>query len=162
MRECLTHVHCSSQQGTMKGMVGGWFDNIKMLWRYGITSPMNAQKLCVAILDPASRRLFWLRLTHVSFSVKTMTDQFVQLYNPETPSWENITDLIDAFHWSELVSSTGAEYYTSHGVSPLFTNEIIESLTRVNYAQVYPASSLYSCKIPILTHFTRTSTPFMH
>lgn len=31
----------------MKGMIGGWLDNIKMLWRYGFTSPMNAQKLYV-------------------------------------------------------------------------------------------------------------------
>lgn len=28
-------------------MIGGWLDNIKMLWRYGFTSPMNAQKLYV-------------------------------------------------------------------------------------------------------------------
>lgn len=59
-----------------------------------------------------------------------------QIYEPERPSWENITDLVDAFKWSELVSTTGAEYFSSHGVSAQFTNEIIESLTRVNYAQV--------------------------
>lgn len=29
----------------MKGTIGGWLDDIRMLWRYGFTSPMNAQKL---------------------------------------------------------------------------------------------------------------------
>lgn len=65
-----------------------------------------------------------------------MTDQMAKVYEPDRPSWENITDLVEAFGWSELVSTTGSEYFSTHGVSAQFTNEIIEALTRVNYAQV--------------------------
>lgn len=132
----------------MKGTIGGWLDNIKMLWRYGFTSPMNAQKLYVVfflyILPPSGLR----QLIDFYYRVKTMTDQMDKAYGLESPSWENITDLVEAFKWSELVSTTGAEYFASHGVSPQFTNEIIEALTRVNYAQVRRAT-LYSATLDL-------------
>jgi len=99
-------------QGSTGGTIGSWLDSLKALWRYGYFAPTNALKL-----------------------VRRMTDKFVLLYTPETPHWENITNIIDVFNWDELVSQTGAEYFTSNGVSKLFTNELIEAATRVNYAQ---------------------------
>ncbi|THH12832.1 hypothetical protein EW146_g7327 [Bondarzewia mesenterica] len=98
--------------GATKGFFGSLFDNVKILWRYGYFSPKNTQKL-----------------------VKTMTDKFLRLYAPETPRWENVTDLPSAFEWEELISQTGSEYFRGHGVSEKFTNEVLDAMTLVNYAQ---------------------------
>ena len=65
-----------------------------------------------------------------------MTDKFVKLYAPEALKWENLTDISDAFEWDELISQTASEYFRSHGVSEKFTNEVIDAMTLVNYAQV--------------------------
>ena len=65
-----------------------------------------------------------------------MIDKFVTLYEPDAIRWSSIEELNDALNWTELVSQTGSEYFQSHDVSQLFTNELIEAMTRVNYAQV--------------------------
>ena len=65
-----------------------------------------------------------------------MTDKFVTLYEPDARRWSSVEELNNALNWTELVSQTGSEYFQSHGVSQLFTNEFIEGATRVNYAQV--------------------------
>lgn len=72
-----------------------------------------------------------------------MTDKFVGLYTPQTPAWRNVTELVEAFDWAELVTTTGAEYFQTHGVSALFTNELIEAATLVNYAQVGPLMATF-------------------
>lgn len=46
---CIARDH--ELEETMKGTIGGCLDNIRMLWRYGFTSPMDAQKLCVLFLS---------------------------------------------------------------------------------------------------------------
>jgi Prenylcysteine lyase len=65
-----------------------------------------------------------------------MTKQFVQLYTRETPYWKNVSQLVDIFSWNDVVTQTGAEYLTGHGVSEKYTNAFVEAATRVNYAQV--------------------------
>lgn len=73
---------------------------------------------------------------HLSnLSVKAMIDQFVQLYTPEAPKWDNISSLASSFGWTDMVAQTTAEYLTTHGVSPKFTQEFVEGATRVNYGQ---------------------------
>jgi prenylcysteine oxidase/farnesylcysteine lyase len=73
---------------------------------------------------------------YISHSVRGMIDKFVGLYEPDALRWSSIEKLNSALNWTELGSQTGAEYFQSHGVSEMFTNEIIEAATRVNYAQV--------------------------
>jgi hypothetical protein len=65
-----------------------------------------------------------------------MIGKFVTLYEPNVKTWTSVEKLNDALNWTELIAQTGAEYFQSHGVSEMFTNEIIEAATRVNYAQV--------------------------
>lgn len=126
------------QQGGTKGFFGSFLDNIKVLWRYGYFSPKNTQNLYVFLSDP--RKIVFLiaiLIFWTSFcSVKDMTDKFVKLYAPEALKWENLTDISDAFEWDELISQTASEYFRSHGVSEKFTNEVIDAMTLVNYAQV--------------------------
>jgi len=64
-----------------------------------------------------------------------MTDKFVTLYEPDVQTWPSIEELNDALNWTELISQTGSKYFQSHGVSEKLTNEFIEAMTRVNYAQ---------------------------
>lgn len=65
-----------------------------------------------------------------------MINKMIKLYEPDTPSWSSIEELKDALNWTAQVSQTGAELLQSHGISQKFTYEIVESLSRVNYAQV--------------------------
>ncbi|TFY56537.1 hypothetical protein EVG20_g8889 [Dentipellis fragilis] len=100
------------KMGTVGGTIGSWFDSLKVIWRYGYTAPTKAQRL-----------------------VKQMTDKFVGLYAPSTPSWTNLTTLTEDLGWTELLAQTGGEYFQSNGVSKKFTYELIEAATLVNYAQ---------------------------
>ena len=71
-----------------------------------------------------------------------MVNKMIGLYEPDTPHWSSIEELNEAFNWTGHVSQTGAELLQSHGVSQKFTYEIIESLSRCNYAQVRQTASL--------------------
>jgi hypothetical protein len=64
-----------------------------------------------------------------------MTAQFIQLYSPEAPRWDNISSLASSFEWTDMLSQSMAEYLDTHGVSPKFTREFVEAATRVNYGQ---------------------------
>jgi len=95
-----------------EGTWSSWLNNIKLLWRYGYWSPTTVEKI-----------------------VRTMIDKIVTLYEPDARKWSSIEELNVALNWTELVSQTGSEFFQSRGVSQLFTNEFIEAMTRVNYAQ---------------------------
>lgn len=65
-----------------------------------------------------------------------MIEKFVSLYSPASPSWTNISELATNMDWEDLISQSSAEYLDSQGISQLFSREIVESATRVNYGQV--------------------------
>ncbi|KAF8641081.1 hypothetical protein AX17_000725 [Amanita inopinata Kibby_2008] len=88
-----------------------WWDTIKLLWRYRF-SPQKTRSL-------------------VDNTVKT----FLTLYEQDPPRWDNISSLSDSFGWTSLVENTAADYLASQGVSDIFSQEIAEAATRVNYAQ---------------------------
>ena len=87
----------------------------------------------------ASSFRFAARFT-VSYShvhrVKDLVEKFITLYDPTSPSWSNVSDAASALGWSSLLAQTAAHYYDSQGISQLFSREIIEAATRVNYGQV--------------------------
>ncbi|KAG2023145.1 hypothetical protein CC2G_000832 [Coprinopsis cinerea AmutBmut pab1-1] len=91
---------------------GGWWDTLKVLWRYGFNSPRKTDSL-----------------------VKGMVDSYVQLYNKDTPRWDNLSGLSTALGFDNLVSSTISEYLLSQGVSSQYIYEVVEAATLVNYAQ---------------------------
>ncbi|KAF9066052.1 Prenylcysteine lyase-domain-containing protein [Rhodocollybia butyracea] len=91
---------------------GSWWDTLKVVYRYGVMSPRRVDSL-----------------------VSSMLKQYSTLYTVDSPKWENITDLAQSFGWMDLVENTGADYFTSNGVSPKYVYEMIEAATRVNYGQ---------------------------
>jgi hypothetical protein len=88
-----------------------------------------------------------------------MVKKFLTLYSPETPKWDNITDLSTLFGWNGLTDQATAAYFASNGVSNRYIYEVIEAGTRVNYGQV-STSSLYSSR-SLLSAFLRMLTQFM-
>jgi len=94
------------------GTWSSWLNKLKLLWRYGYHSPTKTQEL-----------------------VRAMLDQYVTLYEPDAKTWSSIEALNNAMNWTELTAQTGAQYFTSHGVSEKFATELIEAGTLVNYAQ---------------------------
>ncbi|KAF5384742.1 hypothetical protein D9757_006250 [Collybiopsis confluens] len=91
---------------------GGWWDTLKIIWRYGVMAPRRADSL-----------------------VSEMLKKYSTLYTSDSPKWENITELAQSFGWMDLIENTGADFFTSHGVSKEYVFELIEAATRVNYGQ---------------------------
>lgn len=96
----------------------------------------------------------------ICHSVRSVTEKFVKLYEPDAKSWSSIEELNDALNWTHLTSQTGGEYFQSNGVSQLFTNEFIEGATRLNYAQVRRTACSPRFR-PLITLPRRISTVFM-
>lgn len=94
------------------GRFGGWLDTARLIWRYGWTSPMRARNI-----------------------VGDMIKSIVTLYKKDTPVWSDYAQLATNLKWSSILSRTTAEYFEVSGVSPMFTREMIEAATRVNYGQ---------------------------
>ncbi|KZT70702.1 FAD/NAD(P)-binding domain-containing protein [Daedalea quercina L-15889] len=92
--------------------LGSWMDTFKVIWRYGITAPRRTQAL-----------------------VKSMVTQFLTLYDPTAPRFSNITTLASSLGWTPVIASTAAEYFDTQGIGRLFTRELVDAATRVNYGQ---------------------------
>ena len=56
-------------------------------------------------------------------------------YTPELASWSSISELSERLDFDDYTAQTGLTLFTSKGINPLFTKEIIDVATRVNYAQ---------------------------
>ncbi|SJX64773.1 related to Prenylcysteine oxidase precursor [Sporisorium reilianum f. sp. reilianum] len=81
--------------------------------------------------------------------VKRQLGYFAGLYSPrflharrgksgETASgypWSSVEDLAAAINATELVATTGMQFFKDRRVSELFIEEMVEAATRVNYAQ---------------------------
>lgn len=64
-----------------------------------------------------------------------MVAQFLTLYSPNAPRFSNITALASDLGWTPVIASTAAEYFDTQGVGRLFTRELVDAATRVNYGQ---------------------------
>ncbi|KII86384.1 hypothetical protein PLICRDRAFT_164925 [Plicaturopsis crispa FD-325 SS-3] len=89
-----------------------WFGTVKVLWRYGYNAPVKTRAL-----------------------VRKMIEQFVDLYKPDAPTWDNISSLASTFGWEGLIGQTTTEYLDSQGIAPKFSRELVDAATRVNYGQ---------------------------
>lgn len=92
-------------------------------------------------------------------SVRSLTRKFVTLYEPDAKSWSSAEELNDALNWTHLTSQTGGEYFQGNGVSEIYTNELIEGATRMNYAQVRQTAYLPRFR-SLITLSRRMSTVF--
>ena len=105
-------------------------------------------------------KFYLVGVLSIRHSVRSVTEEFVKLYEPDAKSWSSTEELNNALNWTHLTSQTGGEYFQSNGVSQMFTNELIEGATRMNYAQVRrTACQPRFC--PLITLPRRTSTVSM-
>ncbi len=56
-------------------------------------------------------------------------------YTPGLARWSSVAELSDKLDFDDYTAQTGLTLYTSKGINPLFTKELIDVATRVNYAQ---------------------------
>lgn len=91
---------------------GGWWDNLKMLWRYGYASPTKAKELTLEMIE-----------------------SLLKTYTPTLPVWSTIESINENLGFAHQTAQTGLEYFTSQGVTEKFVTEMIGAATRVNYAQ---------------------------
>jgi prenylcysteine oxidase / farnesylcysteine lyase len=68
--------------------------------------------------------------------VQNVVKKFLSFYTSDSPSWENISNLADAFDWAAIINTTTEEYLQTQGVSLKYIGEVVEAATRVNYGQV--------------------------
>lgn len=71
-----------------------------------------------------------------AYSVKTMIDSFLGLYTPESLRWDDLSTFSEELQWASMTNQTALEYLKANGVAPLFTQELVDAATRVNYGQV--------------------------
>ncbi|EMD32466.1 hypothetical protein CERSUDRAFT_118802 [Gelatoporia subvermispora B] len=94
------------------GFLSGWWDRVKIIWRYGFNAPTRTQAI-----------------------VASMLDEYLELYAKTAPRFDNITDLTQTMGWTHWIAQTTAEFFDSRGIDRRFTRELIEAATRVNYGQ---------------------------
>ncbi|OAX43623.1 FAD/NAD(P)-binding domain-containing protein [Rhizopogon vinicolor AM-OR11-026] len=89
-----------------------WWTTLKVLWRYGYAAPTKTKAI-----------------------VNSVIDRFLGLYTPEAPRWDDLSALSQNMQWVSLTNQTASEYLKANGVAPLFSQELVEAATRVNYGQ---------------------------
>lgn len=114
------------QQFLFEGDQSSWWTSAKFFLRYGY-SAITAENI-----------------------VKKQLGYFAGLYKPNflhsnkagqgggrgsRYPWNSIEDLADAINATELVGTTGMQFFKEKRVSELFIEEMVEAATRVNYAQ---------------------------
>ena len=65
-----------------------------------------------------------------------MVQRFLNFYEPSTPRWSNISQVVSEMEWENVVAKTMSEYLDLEGVDRRWTRELVEAATRVNYGQV--------------------------
>lgn len=89
-----------------------WWSSAKTLWRYGI-SPIRTLKL-----------------------MRKTISTFLQMYDEPVFPWKDgLTAAATDVGLLDITSVTGSQILSKNGVSELFTREIVQAGTRVNYAQ---------------------------
>jgi len=96
---------------TGQGFLGKWWDDLKILWKYGYSGPVTTQK-----------------------QVKEMVSKYMTVYST-THGWSSVEDVSAMLNFTELTSVTGATYLHDQGVGDPFIFEFVEAATRVNYGQ---------------------------
>ncbi|KAK6349951.1 hypothetical protein TWF696_006207 [Orbilia brochopaga] len=89
---------------------GGWWETIKMLWKYGM-SPMRLQGL-----------------------VKKTVGQFLKMYDEPVFPWKSLTQTAMDLDLLPATSVSGLEFLKANSIFPPFTTDLIQASTRVNYA----------------------------
>lgn len=122
------------QQFLIEGLDDGWWNSAKMFWRYGY-SPLTTQKLIGKTVD-TFLRLYDPIYMHKSNGEKKAPSLQSSGFRTESGyPWRTIDELAKSMEFDQMVSQSAGDYFYSQGVSKLFTEEIIEAATLVNYGQ---------------------------
>ncbi|EED20223.1 prenylcysteine lyase, putative [Talaromyces stipitatus ATCC 10500] len=88
-----------------------WWEMAKLLWRYGL-APIRIQSL-----------------------MKNTVNKFLEMYKPPYFPFSSLSSAVQALDLLQATAVTGAQFLETNGISKSFSNEIIQSSTRVNYGQ---------------------------
>lgn len=88
-----------------------WWNIGRLFWRYGM-APLRAQKL-----------------------MKSIVGKFLRLYEEPMFPFRSLSEAVLALDLINATSSTGSAFLGANQVSELFSREIIQASTRVNYGQ---------------------------
>lgn len=66
-----------------------------------------------------------------------MIKSFLTLYTYDTPRWRNVSEASSQLDFTKFTTNTLSQFLEENGVDRLWTHEVIEAATRVNYGQVY-------------------------
>ncbi|KZT42779.1 hypothetical protein SISSUDRAFT_846389 [Sistotremastrum suecicum HHB10207 ss-3] len=92
--------------------LGSWWRKLQIIRRYGWNSPKRTVDL-----------------------VQGMVDSFVELYTNNPPKWRNISEVSLQLDFTKFTVNTTSNYMEASEISRLWTHEVIEAATRVNYGQ---------------------------
>jgi prenylcysteine oxidase/farnesylcysteine lyase len=95
----------------LQGHSLGWWDMAKLLWRYGL-APIRTQSL-----------------------MKNTVNKFLEMYKPPYFPFSSLSSTVEALDLHKATAVTGAQFLETNGISESFSNQIIQSSTRVNYGQ---------------------------
>ena len=90
---------------------GGWWDNAKLLWKYGL-APIRTVRL-----------------------MKSTVGKFMNMYEAPYFPWISLSDVVYELGLTAVTAATGEQYLKENSIGDLFATEIIQASTRVNYAQ---------------------------
>ncbi|OSC98852.1 FAD/NAD(P)-binding domain-containing protein [Trametes coccinea BRFM310] len=99
--------------------IGGpsWYSDIltkaKVIFKYGIQAPLRTQKILK----------------------RDLIDPILSLYAPTARRFRSIEALALHLNWTALAGKTMAEHMDLNGINPAWTREMVEGVTRFNYAQ---------------------------
>ncbi|EKM53071.1 uncharacterized protein PHACADRAFT_259228 [Phanerochaete carnosa HHB-10118-sp] len=93
---------------------GGWWDAVKVVWRYGFFAVSRTKAL-----------------------VQSMITDISNLYGQDMGSkpFTNITTLATELNWTDAVGQTTTEFFDEKGINHKWTAEMVDAATRVNYGQ---------------------------
>lgn len=83
---------------------------MKLFWRYGY-APVKANRV-----------------------MREVVDKFLEIYERPLFPWKSLSDVVQLAGLTEITGLTGEQYLQSKGISPKFSNEVVQASTRVNYA----------------------------
>lgn len=110
--------------------IGGWWNKVQILWRYGYQAPSRTLQLYVVISH------FNVHVPILRNRVRDMITSYNQLYSVHTPHWQNISEACFSLNFVPHLTQSMTEYLDSRKIDRRWTREMVEAATRVNYGQV--------------------------
>ncbi|GAM41260.1 hypothetical protein TCE0_042f14259 [Talaromyces pinophilus] len=95
----------------LQGHSLSWWDMAKLLWRYGL-APIRTQSL-----------------------MKNTVNKFLEMYKPPYFPFSSLSATVQDLDLHKATAVTGTQFLETNGISKSFSDDVIQSSTRVNYGQ---------------------------